>query len=144
MLTITLSVIFYSCNDEDSNKDIYLKNTTLSSCENVDKSTYRMSESEYFKFSAINNNTLKVEHKFFMNCCTEDIGLKIDSKENNITINLTDADGDCNCVCPKVASCEIVNLQVNNKYKFIFFRNAQEYYTIELFFTFPMEQEIPL
>ena len=97
---------------------------------------------QYIKFSAIDNQTLKIEHKLFMNCCCEDIDIKVDSKKNNIIITITDEVGNCNCICSRTISYKIVNLQINQTYKFVFFRNGLEYQTFELFFTFPMYDEI--
>ena len=138
---MTLFIICNSCNEDISTKGIYIKNIALSSCEN--NSVLRNSDiGEYIKYSAIDNKTLKIEHNFFINCCCKDIDVKIDSNENNIIINITDEGGECNCVCPRTISFRIINLIINQTYKFVIFRNAQEYQTFDLLFTFPMDDEI--
>ena len=124
-------------------KNIDLENIVLLSCENKTQSS-NPNLNGYIKFSAINNNKLKVEQKFLMSCCCEDVNVEINSLKNNITISITDADCGCNCICPRVVSYEIDNLQINNTYKFIFLRNALMYHTCELFFTNKTDCEIKL
>ena len=145
-----------SCNEDISNKDIYLKNIALSLCKNnnelrnsnvdeyikfsaIDNKTSNelrnTTSGKYIKFSAVDNSTLGVEENFYLNCCTEDISMKINSEENIITINITDEDGGCNCVCEKIVNYNICNLQENKTYKLIFLRNDYEYHTCELHFT---------
>ena len=60
--------------EEADHKDIGLKNVLLSSCDSNTKSTSTNFD-EYIKFSSVSKSTLKIEHMFFMNCCTEDIGI---------------------------------------------------------------------
>ena len=134
-MCLLLAGSFFSCTEKVKSEDtIYLKKLLLFTCENSSKSI-SADASEYIKFSAINNNILKVEQKFFMNCCCEDIGVEISSIENVITISITDEDCGCNCICPRIVSYEIGNLQENSIYEFIFLRNTQEYHTCELLFT---------
>ena len=141
---VVLAGNFSSCSQADNNiKDIYLENAVLFPCENNTKSV-STSDSKYIKFSAINNSTLKVEKNFFMNCCTEDIYIEINSEGNNITISITDEDSGCNCICERIVSYSICNLQKNNIYELIFLRNNYMYYTCELIFNNQLSCEIQL
>lgn len=130
----------------DSGGDFNLKNIALLPCENNIRSTSTNSMN-YIKFLALNDSTLKVEYRFYMNCCCEDIEdikIEINSKKNTITINITDRDCGCNCICPRIVCFEIANLQENNNYEFVFLRRNLEFYTCELLFTQQVNCEIQL
>jgi hypothetical protein len=133
--------------DEIGENTIQLKNLVLSPCENNSKSSSYNSVSssdvnEYIKFSSVCNDTLQVEQKFFVNCCTEEIDININSKGNNITIYITDVDGGCNCICPKIVVYSIGNLKENSTYNLTFIRNSLKYYTGKLLFTNHVESII--
>ena len=144
------------CKKTDTeNNDIYLKNLVLIPCREVfSKSTISIDNGDTIKFLAVNNTTLKVEHRITLNCCAE-FGIVLDSEENKITISITDGTS-CNCACTRIISYEIDNLQENNTYELIFltayahflgetfYEYTSEYYTYELFFTNQVDDEIPV
>ncbi len=144
LLIITILVSF-TCNEDVSDKghDIYLKNITLFPCsENLKLSNSDDSE-KYIKCFALDNKTLKFEQKLFVNCCSENFKININSEDNSITINITNDDPEqCNCICSIVLSYEIANLRENHTYKFIFLRNDQEYHIHELLFTGQINGEV--
>ncbi|MDR1761269.1 MAG: C13 family peptidase [Bacteroidales bacterium] len=142
-LVIALIGVCFSCDDTISDRDISLKNIVVSQCEDNTRSSDD-SVNEYIKFSAVNNATLKIEQRLYFNCCSENIDVMVNSEDNTITISITDTDGGCNCVCPSLVSCEIGNLQLDNTYRFVFYRNTLEYYTYDLLFTNHTDIEIPL
>ena len=124
IILCTLFLMVSGCGKSDTeNNDIYLKNFELSSCQSRTRATdeYIEYNREYVKFSAVNNSTLKVEHRIFLNCCVEDPGVIINSEGNEITISIKDGIS-CNCGCPIMVNYEIGNLQENNTYKFTFLK----------------------
>jgi len=138
-LCILCALLFIAA-DCDSNsreevnpKDIGLKDVVLFSCEKSTNSTSTDFD-KYIKFLDNGKNTLKIEYRFLMNCCCEDIGVEINPEKNSITINIHDEDCGCNCICPRIVCFEIVNLKEKNNYEFIFLRNTQVFYTCELLF----------
>lgn len=144
LLAITLLFGAYSCNENTSDKEhgIYVKNVVSSLCgKNLESSG--SDNQEYIKYSALDNKTLKIEQKLFVNCCSEDFKVKINVEGSNLTINITNDDPEqCNCICPLVLSYEIVNLQESNTYKLIFSRNEYEYAVCELLFTNSVNGEV--
>ena len=140
-IALMLAGIFNGCSNDNNtidSRDIKLEKVSLFSCDKSVKST-GTDVSEYIKVSAINNKTLKVEQKFFMNCCTEDIEIECNSESGNITISIADSDGGCNCLCPRIISYMVCNLQKDKEYEFVFLRNGHEYYTCKLFFNNQLE-----
>lgn len=147
VIILTLIACFCSCDSHQKplNGNVYMENLRLSLCNDGLRSAEVEDEDhEYIYYSAINDKTLKIEQKFFMNCCTEDVDIFIDTDEHIVTINIADDDAGCNCICPGMANYEIVNLQEDKTYKFIFLRNGQEYHTCEIHFTIHTNSEILL
>ena len=150
VLVLIMIVVGCSSDNDVSSGDIQVSKVKFSLCGENTNAT-RTNVSEYIKFSAVNNNTLKVEHKILLNCCVENIGITLNSEENKITISITD-DIACNCICPRIVSYEISNLQAGNTYKLTFLKaysHATEYYTIEyytctLLFSSQVNREIRL
>ena len=144
-IVCALFFITAACGEKTDQKVFSPKNVKLLSCENSTKSTSSNFE-EYIKFSTANNGTLIVEQKIVIQCCAKnkDIEVKINSIENNITINLISKDAGCNCACSRIVSYEIGSLKENNTYEFVFLRGGLEYYSCELLFTKRMNCEYKL
>ena len=133
-----------SCNENKSlDMDIVIENSVLLECVMNTRASNSIT-GQYIKFSAINNSTLRVEENVYINCCTQDISLEINAEGKCITINMTVADGGCNCICERILNYDLCNLQENKKYKIIFLRNNDEYHTGEFVFTKKIDLDIHL
>ena len=146
ILFIFLYFVFLSCSyNENKSLDmnIVIENPVLLECEMNTRVT-NLFTAQYIKISAVNNSTLKVEENVYINCCTQDISLEINSEGKCVIINMTVADGGCNCLCARILNYDVCNLQENKKYKLVFLRNNYEYHTSEFVFTKKLNKEIQL
>ncbi|MDR0762901.1 MAG: hypothetical protein LBF01_00190 [Bacteroidales bacterium] len=80
---------------------------------------------QYIKYRFIDDSTIGFEHRQLVNCGMDSCNIKIENKENNISIQILDYGNDANCICPVIIRYKVTHLKKGNTYMFVFKQHDQ-------------------
>ena len=90
-------LLFTNC-EKNENKFFEVKDFTHSDCKNNSQKT---SLEECIKIKTLNDNTIQINHvNAVFNCCPGELSAEGTIKNDTITINESETEHSCNCICP--------------------------------------------
>jgi hypothetical protein len=132
-----------SCNKETSNESLGIKEFSYLGCKETKSLRASFHGEEYIEYKAIADGYLHIKHvNAVFNCCPDTIKADVSMEGNIITVDESEANPICDCICDYDLEYRLGPLAPNKEYILIFSRGAYVFAKLIINYTPTLEGKI--
>jgi len=131
------------CDKETSNESLRIKDFSYLGCKETKGLRATLHGEEYIEYKAVADGYLHIKHvNAVFNCCPDTIKADVSMEDNIITINESETNPICDCICDYDLEYRLGPLTSGKEYILIFSRGAYVFSKLIIKYTPSLEGKI--